>query len=71
MTDDAAAIQLAGMIRDTTAARGVDWWATELQGYSAAEWAELTGRVTRPGASLLLSVRCAKDLSANGTMYQM
>jgi len=44
MTDDAAAIQLAGMIRDTTAARGVDWWATELQGYSMAEWAELTGR---------------------------
>ena len=32
------------MIRDSTAARGVDWWAIEVQGYSGTEWAELTGR---------------------------
>jgi len=35
---------LAGMIRDSTAARGVDWWAVEVKGYSATEWADLTGR---------------------------
>ena len=42
MTDDVTT--LAGMIRDSTAARGVDWWAVEVKGYSATEWAELTGR---------------------------
>jgi len=43
MTDDDTAT-LAGMIRDSTAARGVDWWAIEVKGYSATEWAEATGR---------------------------
>lgn len=35
---------LAGYIREHTAARGVDLWAVEDQGYSAAEWAEMTDR---------------------------
>lgn len=43
MTDDETAA-LAEMIHDSTAARGVDRWAVEVQGYSATEWAELTGR---------------------------
>jgi len=43
MTDDDVTT-LAGMIRDSTAARGVDWWAVEVKGYSATEWAGLTDR---------------------------
>lgn len=35
---------LAACIREHTAARGVDLWAVEIMGYSAAEWADLTGR---------------------------
>lgn len=41
MTDDD---ELAELIRKHTAARGVDVWATTVRGYSAAEWAEMTGR---------------------------
>jgi len=44
MTDTDDVTTLAGMIRDSTAARGVDWWAVEVKGYSATEWADLTGR---------------------------
>lgn len=36
--------KLAAYIREHTAARGVDLWAVETQGYSPAEWAEATGR---------------------------
>ena len=43
MTDDDVRT-LAGMIHDSTAARGVDRWAVEIKGYSATEWAALTGR---------------------------
>jgi len=43
MTDDDT-VTLAGMIRDSTAARGVDWWAIEVKGFSATDWADLTGR---------------------------
>jgi len=41
---DGDVVTLAGMIRDSTAARGVDRWAVEIKGYSATEWAALTGR---------------------------
>jgi DNA-directed RNA polymerase specialized sigma24 family protein len=36
--------QLARLIKDSTAARGVDVYAVEVCGLSAAEWAEMTGR---------------------------
>lgn len=35
---------LAELIDETTAARGVDRYAVEVCGLSAAEWAEKTGR---------------------------
>lgn len=35
---------LADLIEATTAARGVDAYAVEERGLSAAEWAEMTGR---------------------------
>lgn len=35
---------LAELVRETTAARGVDLYAVNVCGYSAAEWAEMTGR---------------------------
>lgn len=35
---------LAAYIRETTAAQGVDLWAVEEMGLSAAEWAEMTDR---------------------------
>jgi len=35
---------LASMIDESTAARGVDRYAVEVCGKSAAEWAEMTGR---------------------------
>jgi IS30 family transposase len=35
---------LAELIKETTAARGVDVYAVEECGLSAAEWAEMTGR---------------------------
>jgi len=42
MNDDIAT--LAAMIRDTTAARGVDRYAVDVCGLSAAEWARRTNR---------------------------
>lgn len=36
--------ELAAIVRQTTAARGLDVYATEVRGASAAEWAEMTGR---------------------------
>lgn len=43
--DAAAEVRtLAELIRETTAARGVDLWAVEEMGYSAAEWADMTDR---------------------------
>lgn len=32
------------LIADSTAARGVDFWAVEHHGFSASEWADLTDR---------------------------
>ncbi len=36
--------QLAELISETTAARGVDVYAVDVCGLSASEWAEMTGR---------------------------
>ena len=36
--------RLAELITETTAARGVDVYAVDVCGLSAAEWAEMTGR---------------------------
>jgi len=36
--------EIAVCIRDHTAARGVDLWAVEIEGLTAAEWAEQTDR---------------------------
>jgi len=36
--------RLAELIKQTTAARGVDVWAVEEVGLTASEWADLTGR---------------------------
>ena len=44
MTDDTDVLVLASMIRDASAARGVDRWAIETQGFTASEWADVTGR---------------------------
>lgn len=50
--------RLAELIRETTAARGVDYYAVEEQGYSASEWAELTGR---DHSTVSRNVRRARD----------
>lgn len=44
VVDDVDLMRLASLIRETTAARGVDVWAVEELGLSASSWAELTGR---------------------------
>jgi len=44
VVDDVDLMRLAALIRETTAARGVDVWAVEELGLSASAWAELTGR---------------------------
>lgn len=44
VADDVDLMRLASLIRETTAARGVDVWAVEELGLSSASWAELTGR---------------------------
>jgi len=44
IVDDIDLLRLTDMIRETTAARGVDLWAVEELGLSAAAWGELTGR---------------------------
>lgn len=36
--------ELAELINKHTAARGVDVWAVQVRGYSAAEWADMTAR---------------------------
>lgn len=36
--------QLADAIRESTAARGVDYYAVEVRGLSPVKWAEKTGR---------------------------
>lgn len=41
---DAELERLAELIHETTAARGVDVYAVEERGLSAAEWAQMTGR---------------------------
>jgi IS30 family transposase len=41
---DTKLMQLAELIRESTAARGVDQYAVDICGLSAAEWAEMTGR---------------------------
>jgi DNA-directed RNA polymerase specialized sigma24 family protein len=50
--------KLAAYIREHTAARGVDLWAVETQGYSAAEWAEATGR---DSSTVARNVRRARE----------
>lgn len=37
-------VQLAALIEDSTAARGVDYYAVKIDGKSASEWAKMTGR---------------------------
>jgi len=41
---DANMMKLAEIISQTTAARGVDYWAVEVRGLSPSDWAEMTGR---------------------------
>ena len=44
IVDDIDLLRLTDMIRETTAARGVDLWAVEELGLSAAAWGKLTDR---------------------------
>jgi hypothetical protein len=44
VVDGVDLMRLASLIRETTAARGVDVWAVEELDLSASAWAELTGR---------------------------
>lgn len=44
VADGVDLMRLASLIRDSTAARGVDVWAVEELGLSATAWAELTDR---------------------------
>jgi len=44
VVDEVDLLRLASLIRETTAARGVDAWAVEELGLSARGWAKLTGR---------------------------
>jgi len=41
---DQSAEDLAELIRETTAARGVDLWAVDVEGLTAAGWARMTDR---------------------------
>ncbi len=50
--------RLAELIEETTAARGVDFYAVEECGLSAAEWAEMTGR---DRSTVSRNLRRAKD----------
>lgn len=36
--------EIAACIKRHTAARGVDVWAVDIEGHTAAEWAEMTDR---------------------------
>jgi hypothetical protein len=42
--DESDLVHLATLIEETSAARGVDYYAVEVCGKSATEWAEMTGR---------------------------
>lgn len=42
--DDADLAHLAKLIEQSSAARGVDYYAVEICGKSATEWGEMTGR---------------------------
>jgi len=44
VADEVDLMRLASLIRENTAARGVDVWAVEELGLSASSWAKLTGR---------------------------
>jgi len=50
--------RLAALIRESTAARGVDIYAVEECGLSAAEWARMTGR---DRSTVSRNVRRARD----------
>ena len=50
--------RLAELIEETTAARGVDCYAVEVCGKSAAEWAQMTGR---DRSTVARNVRRAKN----------
>lgn len=50
--------ELAAIVRQTTAARGVDVYAVEVRGLSASEWAEMTGR---DRSTVSRNVRRARD----------
>jgi len=39
--------ELAACVNRYTAARGVDVWAVDIEGYSVSEWAEMTDRNRR------------------------
>lgn len=61
--NDTDLMVLASMIRDNTAARGVDLWAVETNDeMSAAKWAELTGR---DSSTVSRNVRRAKETREN------
>lgn len=42
--DESDLVHLATLIEETSAARGVDLYAVEVCGLSAAEWADMTDR---------------------------
>ena len=49
---------LAEYINDSTAARGVDYYATEVHRIDIAEWAEMTGR---DRSTVAENIRNARD----------
>jgi len=42
--DDPGLEHIAKLIQESSAARGVDYYAVEVRGLSAAKWANMTGR---------------------------
>lgn len=50
--------EIAACIREHTAARGIDLWAVEIEGYSASDWAEMTDR---DRSTVARNVRRAND----------
>jgi len=42
--DECDLVHLGTLIEETSAARGVDYYAVEICGKSASDWAEMTGR---------------------------
>lgn len=55
-------IHLAEAIKETSAAQGVDYYAVEVCGKSATEWAGMTGR---DRSTVSRNVRRASDSSTN------